>query len=69
MTEAVKDAISVKSANGDQCSFERGRDPAGKRVLCDHKATIRIGGTSLCDRHAELSMAAACGRNTKIERN
>ena len=65
--EAVKSPISVLPANG-QCSFERGRDPSGKRIICQRKATMRINGVALCDQHAELSMMAGCGRNTKITR-
>ena len=63
----MKEEISVEKATSD-CEFERGRDPAGKAVLCRHGGTVKIGGVNLCDKHAEYKMTAACGRDTKIER-
>lgn len=63
----MKHPIAVSNASG-ACSFELGRDPAGRRRTCPFKAAIRLDGVALCDHHAEYAMTAACGRDTKIRR-
>ena len=54
-----------------QCQFSTGLDPAGRPIQCRSRATMRLEGgvPPLCDKHAELAMASACGREVRIERH
>ncbi len=65
---AVKDPISVLPAHGELCHFELGRDPIDTAKMCQAEATMTLDNIALCDRHAELRMMSACGRNVKINR-
>jgi len=59
----------VRPVTDQRCVFQTGLDLVGRPVRCIRKATLSLDGKPLCDYHAELAMAAACGRNVKIERN
>ncbi len=57
----LKDPISVLPAN-DRCAFETGMDPAGRRLRCPKRATLKLNRVPLCDQHAEYQMTSTCGR-------
>lgn len=58
----------VRPVVDQRCAFITGLDPAGKSRRCIRDANLSIDGKPLCDQHAEIAMAAACGRNVQIQR-
>ena len=69
LLDARKEAIVIRPVAKNQvCGFDIGTDPTGKRRPCPYKATMKLNDKPLCDKHAELQMIAACGRNVKIDR-
>lgn len=63
----MKDQIVIRPASC-QCSFERGIDPSGKKLICPKPATMKLNQIPLCDTHAEYKMMSVCGRATRIDR-
>ena len=64
----LKDPIFVRPAKNLSCAFETGMDPAGRRLTCPKKATIKVSHVPLCDQHAEYQMTSTCGCAVKIIR-